>query len=378
MPLGEKADRTDGILSPAVDGIRSVDRIAELFGKGNGTMLYIIYQTAFIGDIVLLTSMLRSIKAIDSRGEIIVVTTPPGSEILAHNSDITELLVYDKRNGDRGYKGFRGIVSRIREIIGSRDSVFFSPHRFMRASLIGFLIGSRIRIGFERSILSFLYTHRVPYRLGMHEIERNHELVIAYFGEEMSRAKPERPRLFPSEDTYRRVRGLLFSSFREADRIIAVAPGSIWPTKRWPLEYYGELLRLLESRGIGVILIGGEEDRGICSRLESETALNLAGELTLLESAAAIGTVGAIVTNDSAPLHIASAMNVPTVAIFGATTSSLGFGPLAEGSVVVENDDIHCRPCGRHGGKSCRYEHLDCMMGIKPEVVFSRVMEILA
>lgn len=341
-------------------------------------MFYIIYQTAFIGDIVLLSSMLRSIKAVDSRGEIIVVTTPPGSEILAHNRDITELLVYDKRNSDRGYRGLNGIVSRIREIIGPEDSVFFSPHRFMRASLIGFLIGSRIRVGFKRSILSFLYSHRIPYRLGMHEIERNHELLVAYFGEEMSKRKPEMPRLFPSEDNYRRVRELIFSSFRADDRLVAIAPGSIWPTKRWPLEYYGELLGLLESRGIRVILIGGEEDREVCSRLESQIALNLAGELTLLESAAAIGTVRAIVTNDSAPLHIASAMNIPTVAIFGATTPYLGFGPLAEGSFVVENDDVHCRPCGRHGGKSCRYKHLDCMRGITPEAVFSRVMGILA
>jgi heptosyltransferase-2 len=341
-------------------------------------MFYIIYQTAFIGDIILLTSMVRSIKEVDSSGEIIVVTTPLGKEILAHNGDITEVLVFDKRNSDRGYRGLKSIIARIKEIIRSEDSVFISPHRFMRASLIGFMIGSRIRVGFKRSALSFLYNLLVPYRMGIHEIERNHELLIAHFGEAMSRSVPEMPRLFPAEDSYKRVRELICASFRTADKLVAIAPGSIWPTKRWPLEYYGELMGLLGDRGIRVILIGGEGDRGICSRLESEIALNLAGKLTVLESAAAISTAGVIVTNDSAPLHIASAMNIPTVAIFGATTPYLGFGPLADRSIIVENGDVRCRPCGRHGGKSCRYNHLDCMRGIKPEAVFSRVMEIFA
>jgi heptosyltransferase-2 len=340
-------------------------------------MFYIIYQTAFIGDIILLTSMIRSVKVIDPGGEIIVITTPLGEEILNNNSDITRLFVFDKRDRDRGFSGLKNLVTRIRDITKSDDSVFFSPHRFMRASLIGFMLESGIRIGFRGSTLSFLYNRLVPYRLGIHEIERNHELLIAYFGERMSARKPEMPRLYPSDDSFRNMRSVIYSSFRTEDKLVAIAPGSIWPTKRWPLEYYGELIGLLGEHRIKVILIGGIEDREICRHLESEIALNLAGELSILESAAAMSTAGAIVTNDSAPLHIASAMNIPTVAIFGATTPYMGFGPLAGRSVIVENSDVRCRPCGRHGGRFCRYDHFDCMRGIEPEEVFSRVMEIL-
>ncbi|MDY6970548.1 MAG: glycosyltransferase family 9 protein, partial [Spirochaetota bacterium] len=85
----------------------------------------------------------------------------------------------------------------------------------------------------------------------------------------------------------------------------------------------------------------------------------------------------AIVTNDSAPLHIASAMNIPTIAIFGATTPSLGFAPLADNSIIIEKKDIGCRPCGRHGSMKCRKKSFECMYKIYPEMVFNEIIKVL-
>jgi heptosyltransferase-2 len=340
-------------------------------------VIYIIYQTSFIGDIILSTSMIRTVREVDPKGEIVFIGTHRGEEILAHNRDITHFVVYDKRGADRGFKGIRGIVAHVKEIVRDGESAFFSPHRFLRASLIGFLIGSENRISFRESAASFLYTTKVPYRYGIHEIERNHDLLAAYFGRDVLERPPAMPKLFPSRVDFEKAKHFALSHFHDVKSVVSIAPGSVWLTKRWPVEHFRELIRLLNENLIGVILIGGDEDRELCLELTTEKTVSLAGKLSILESAAAISFTDALITNDSAPLHIASAMNVPTIAIFGATTPHLGFGPLAERSVIVENRRVKCRPCGRHGGRKCRYKHHECMQSITPDAVFSRMMRIL-
>lgn len=340
-------------------------------------MFYIIYQTSFIGDIILSTSMIRTVREVDPKGEIVFIGTSRGENILAHNRDIKHFVVYDKRGADRGFQGIWRTVARVKEIVRDEGSVYFSPHRFLRASVIGFMIGSENRISFRESAASFLYTARVPYRYGIHEIERNHDLLAAYFGRDRLEGPPALPKLFPSRGDFDRAKQFVTAHFQDMKDVVSIAPGSVWPTKRWPVEYFRELIRLLNENRIGVILIGGDEDRELCLELTTEKTEYLAGKRSILESAAAISFTSALITNDSAPLHIASAMNVPTIAIFGATTPHLGFGPLAERSVVVENRSVECRPCGKHGGRRCRYKHHECMKSITPDVVFSRVMGIL-
>ena len=340
-------------------------------------MYYIIYQTAFIGDIILSTSMVRTIKKIDSHGKVIFITTPAGKSVLQNSKLIDWLIVYDKRSADSGIRGLFRVVKNIKDIIGIDDSVFISPHRFIRASIIGFLIGSNQRTGFRNSALAFLYNRTVPYEMGIHETERNLRLLSAALPGRCLEKKPAIPELYPSENDFDNVRKIIYSGFACEDKIIAVAPGSVWATKRWPEEYYKKLADLLSDKGIRTILIGGSDDKELCGRISSGNSISLAGELSPLESAAAISLAAALVTNDSAPLHMASAMNIPTIALFGSTTPHLGFGPLAVRSIVIENKNLECRPCGRHGGMKCPKVHFDCMNKIYPERVFREILKII-
>jgi heptosyltransferase-2 len=340
-------------------------------------MYYTIYQTAFIGDIILSASMINTIKQADSKNKIIFVTTPAGETILRNDKRLERIVVYDKRVQDKGLTGLLKKAKEIKNIINGESSVFISPHRFIRASLMGSLSGSEIRMGFKGSAFAFLYNRKVPYRFGIHEIERNFELLCAAFGAAFTELKPERPELFFSEDDSARVKSKIYKMFNLQDKIISIAPGSVWPTKRWPAEYFMELIHSLDALKIKVILIGGKDDRGLCDSLEYGNTLNLAGELSLPESAAAIGMSRVLISNDSAPLHLASAVNTPTVAIFGATTPHLGFGPLADRSVVIENNELKCRPCGRHGSKRCVKEHFACMKSIAAGRVRDAVVKII-
>jgi heptosyltransferase-2 len=158
--------------------------------------------------------------------------------------------------------------------------------------------------------------------------------------------------------------------------LIALAPGSVWATKRWP--YYPELARLLADAG-RIVLVGGAEDGPLAAEVRAAVpaAVDATGALPLLASAELIGRCGVMVTNDSAPLHLASAMGTPTVAIFGPTVSEFGFGPLAPARVVVGHDSLTCRPCDRHGPRRCPLGHFRCMRELTPEAVAGETRRLL-
>ena len=321
--------------------------------------------------------MVRTVKNMDPDGKIIFITTPAGKILLQNNELIDKIIIYNKRSADRGIRGLFKVVKEIRNAVGTEKSIFISPHRFIRASAIGLLIGSKLRIGFKNSMLFSLYTRTVPYMYGIHETERNRMLLSEVFPGLGREEKPAMPGLFPSKYNIERVAKIINDKFGANEKIIAIAPGSVWNTKRWPEEYYKKLIELFNNKGIKTILIGGSDDRKLCGRIASESSINLAGGLSLLESAAAVSLAAALVTNDSAPLHMASAMNVPAAAIFGSTTPYLGFGPLSAGSIVIENKSLDCRPCGRHGGVKCPKGHFDCMNKIYPETVYREVLKII-
>jgi len=101
-------------------------------------------------------------------------------------------------------------------------------------------------------------------------------------------------------------------------------------------------------------------------------SINLAGDLTLLESAALISKVDLVVSNDSAPLHIANAVKTDVFTIFGPTVKEFGFYPYRKNDKIFEVD-LECRPCGKHGGKECPLGHFKCMLEVKPEIIWKEI-----
>jgi heptosyltransferase-2 len=160
--------------------------------------------------------------------------------------------------------------------------------------------------------------------------------------------------------------------------VIALAPASIWGTKRWP--YYSELARELSSDA-RVVVLGSTDDASLADEVctaGGATAMNAAGVLSLLGSAELIRRCDLLVTNDSAPQHLASAVGTPTIAVFGPTVPAFGFGPLAAGSVTMGHEGLTCRPCHSHGPKKCPLGHWRCMRELTPAAVAARVRDILA
>ena len=329
----------------------------------------LVIQTSFLGDTVLTTPLLAQLAR---RGDVDVVTTPASAALLANNPAIRSVIVYDKRGVDRGLPGFVALAKRLRKT--PYDVAFLAQGSF-RSAALALAAGVPSRVGFDTSSGRWLYTRRVTFRDDLHHAARL--LRLARPNGRPAMADELRPMLYPGDVERHAVDALLAQhGVAAGDRFVAVAPGSVWATKRWP--GYAELAGALE-KDMRVVIVGGADDAALAREIvaAAPTAIDATGQLSLLASADLIGRAAALVTNDSAPLHLASAMGTPTVAIFGPTVPAFGFGPLAPRSVVVGHDTLACRPCDRHGPQRCPLGHFRCMRELDAATMAEHVRSLL-
>jgi heptosyltransferase-2 len=303
-----------------------------------------------------------------------VVVTQAGANVLANNPMIRQIVVYEKRDSDRGLAGFARLARRLRR---EQYDIAYLAQGSVRSAALALSAGIRHRVGFDTSAGRALYTERVRYRPDVHHAERLWSLAHSDCADPPT-VDQITPRLFPGDVEKNAVAALLGEG-KIGDGFVALAPGSAWGTKRWP--FYPELAANL-AQNFQIVVIGGRDDETagnmILAHLPPGRGLNAAGRLSLLASAEMIDRAAALVTNDSAPQHFASAMHTPTVTIFGPTSAAFGFGPLAPRSESVGLTDLACRPCHRHGPARCPLGHWRCMRELSSEQVHEVLFRILS
>ena len=330
-------------------------------------MNILIIQTAFIGDVVLSTPLVDKVKDAYPDGKITYVTTPVGASILRNNPNIEEIIEYDKRGEHKGIKGLFILGKRLKY---QNFDLVICPHRYLRSTLLAWLTGCNTRLGYDNAAGKFLFTEKIHYSKDKHEVER---LLSFVRGNELKRYEIK---LYPGKKEKKRIDEIWKANNVEDKKVIMIAPGSKWFTKKWPVEYFNVLIEKLSTRSdIMMVLIGGRDEL-LLNIKETKNMINLIGETSLLEVAEVARRSDIVLTNDSSPIHIASAFqNTHIIAIFGATVRELGFFPWSKNSQVIENIGLPCRPCGLHGGDKCPKGHFKCMLELKPEMVLEKVLE---
>ena len=340
----------------------------------------LVIQTSFLGDMVLTTPLIEELAA---RGPVDVVATPAAAALLANNPHVRDVIRYDKRGDARGLSGLWRASRTLRERQDgeARDvRTAYLAQGSARSAMLALLAGIRERVGFETSAGRALYTRAVAYRDDRHHAERLWRLSQA---DDAASPAALRPRLYPGLEEVSQVDALLKEAGHTPDiPLIALAPGSVWATKRWP--GYPALAAALAREFAGrawIVTIGGVGDALLAAEIVAaaapHTVVDAMGRLSLLASAELIDRCAVLVTNDSAPQHLASAMGTPTVALFGPTVPEFGFGPLAARQAVLGRDDLPCRPCHRHGPEHCPLGHWRCMMELAPDDVAARTIALL-
>lgn len=325
-------------------------------------MSSLVIQTAFLGDVVLTTPLLSAVAQRHGGDPVDVVTTPRAAPLLETHPAVRQVIPYDKHGRERGWRALRALARRLEH---ERYARAYLPHRSLRTAALAWFAGIPSRVGFRGS-WSFLYTEARPKPSRGHESDR-----LLALAEEPPGAYP--PQLRPTDGDAVVAGALLHEPY------VALAPGSIWGSKRWP--YYPQLAAKLAEQA-AVLVIGGAEDAALGEAIvqavqpTGRPAVDTCGKLTLRQSAAAIGRALLLVTNDSAPLHVATAMGTPVIALFGPTVSDFGFGPLRAGDVTLGLADLQCRPCSPHGPPRCPLGHHRCMHDLRVEAVLAAIEDM--
>ncbi|MFW6104128.1 MAG: glycosyltransferase family 9 protein [Bacteroidota bacterium] len=311
---------------------------------------FLIIQTAFIGDVILATPLIEKLSQHYPNAGIDFLLRKGNQALLNNNPYLQQVYVLDKKT-----RKYAHVLQMIREIRKVRYDYVINLQRFFTTGVITLFARSQHRTGFDKNPLAFAYDHKVHHEIGngKHEIERNLELVEPITGYDFIR-----PRLYPSGEHYNKVKPLKDREY------MTIAPASVWYTKQFPKEKWIALLDKMDLQ-YDIHMIGGPEDHELCMQIIQESGrervFNLAGKLSFLETAALMENARMNYVNDSAPLHIASAMNAPVTAVFCSTVPEFGFYPVSDQSHVVETDiDLYCRPCGLHGFHSCPEGHFKC------------------
>ncbi|MFC2130884.1 glycosyltransferase family 9 protein [Bacteroidota bacterium] len=335
-----------------------------------------IIQTAFLGDVALALYLSETIKKFYNEIDLTFVTTPAAASFVSCAKSIDHVITYDKRGLHSGLHGIKFIAEDLRE---RNIECIFSPHRSLRSTLVTYLAKPRYSVGFDKNAMSFLYKKRVKYRRGVHETERNASLLSAFNDtKDLQNINYAVELDIPDDDKTFIENKLSNKGIKESDKIIAVAPGTVWETKRWLPEYYGVVINKLSENGYTPILIGSKDDRALAEEISAKIgAVNLSGEISLPQLIYFLSLCCLTITNDSAPTHFAGLAKCPTLTIFGATIPEFGFGPrgIYDRSIGIEG--LKCRPCAIHGGRKCPVKNFDCMVKLTPELVLKDVMDIL-
>ncbi len=340
----------------------------------------LIIQTAFLGDLILLSSLFRLLRARFPEAELFAVMNPIGTELYEHNPWGVKLVIFDKRGTDKGPIGLWKLSRELRQF---QADWCICLHRYSRSSLLALLSGAREVYGFKEAPFSLFFSGAVDRNASVFEAEKNLSVVQAALSRnEMDPIQVNRSGLYPEllvqeEDVAEALEVL--PNFHNTSYVV-ISPSSAWTTKRWPAERFANVARQLYEQGQNVLLVGGqsEEDELVNQELSKLLAIeikvsgdrdnwlkNMIGKTSIGSLRALISNAKLVLCNDSAPMHLATAYDRPCIAIFGPTTKELGFFPLAKSAeTTILERRLDCRPCGLHGHKNCPKSHFRCMLEV--------------
>lgn len=314
---------------------------------------FLIIQTAFIGDVVLATAVAEKLHRFYPDAMIDFMVRKGNDSLLNNHPFLRQVIVWDKKQGK-----YTNLLKLLKQTRRERYHHVINLQRFAASGFLTAFSKAEERIGFEKNPLSFLFDKKFPHVIGNkmqpgeHEVKRCLNLI-----EHLTDGSFEHPRLYPSKEDEVAVDEYVTESY------ITISPASVWFTKQTPAKIWIDFIRRNADKKC--YLLGAPTDIELCNQIRMQCADAsvevLAGKLSLLQSAALMHQAEMNYTNDSAPLHIGSAMNAPVTAVFCSTIPEFGFGPLSSNSRTVETIELlDCRPCGLHGYSECPKGHFNC------------------
>ncbi len=334
----------------------------------------LIIQTAFIGDVILATSLVEHTRNQFPNAQIDFFLRKGNQSILETSPHITKLYIWDKSRGK-----IRSLIRLIKQVRSEKYDYVINIQRFFNSGLVTLLSGAKYKVGFHNNPLSFSFTHKIDHKIPfkhndtyLHEVQRNQRLLSKMTSNfELLKDNELKPKIYFTDSDMTNVTKIK----KDSGEYFVLAPASVWYTKQWHIERWKELIQKIGPMGT-IYLIGAPTDHDYLSPLTliNDNVLNIAGKLSLRESALLMRDAKRVFVNDSAPLHLASSVNAKTTAIFCSTVPDFGYYPLSDNKAVIQvHPRLECMPCGLHGYKSCPLGHFKCSSEIKASDIIATI-----
>lgn len=352
--------------------------------------LNLVVQTAFLGDLLLSIPLLKKCRELWPQHKLALVCRKGFGDLFLKTNLVDQVFEIEKGNSE----SYKKIVEHLRY---SEVDHLISPHESLRTAFFCAKIKANHKVSFQKNWNFLIFSKRT---------RRSEQLPDAL--RQLSLLAPEDPRLrhdleqfiqnekpfTPGEhgrlstvprwaslslrhqvmelkETYQALEAKFNLKGFSQGKAVLIFPGSVWATKRWTEEGFINTGKALQKSGFHIYVMGGPGEEALSEKVAAEIpgAISLAGKTRILESAQLIARAALVIGNDSASTHLAAVCETPLIAIFGPTILEFGFRPWSSDSYVVENENLKCRPCGKHGHKVCPIKTHECMTSISAEDV---------
>jgi heptosyltransferase-2 len=327
----------------------------------------VVLRFSAVGDVVLTAPALDALRRAWPRARIVYAVKERLAHLVEHNPNVDAVLKLAAAEGP---------VSFARRIRALRPGAVLDLHNKMRSKMLRALLpGVRKVIWHKRDFRDTLPVKLAlrPYRASMLFADRYHSAVEELVGRELPRGEL---RYFHGPDDRDAAARVLRAHGVDPDGpVLGLSPGANWETKRWPVERYGGLARRALREGLQVVVQGSAAEAELGRRIASEApgSVDLCGKLDLKALGGFISGCAAFVANDSGPMHMARALGVPTLALFGSTDPAMfefsGHAMLFAG--------VSCSPCSFFGRTRCPRGHFRCMLDLDEERAWRALVPLL-
>lgn len=346
----------------------------------------LVINTMHIGDLMLVTPALRTLRANYPKAHIALLTDKQLADLVRCNENIDECILIDKHGRD---KGILALIRFIRQIRKRHFDLVINYHRNERASAIASFSGGKKIVGYAQPFFHRFFDHWMP-NLAMADTPKDkvmHQTLchLKVLQEAAGCTKLDDRGLemwLPSEEE-KKASDLWQKEFAEDDRVIAFNIGASWMTKRWIDAYFAECADHFIEEGYHIAFLGGPTDVAIVKACiekmkekDSAKVHVFTGKVSLTVLAGLLRRCCLFLTTDSGPMHVGVAMNVPIVTMFGASPVPT-FYPYDGKDIVIKTPES-CHPCGIHDCPKKGEDHMACMKHIPVDVVMKYSEELLA
>jgi heptosyltransferase-2 len=319
----------------------------------------LVIRLSSLGDILLTTPLLRVLRGYCPEAQIDFLTKATYQDVLRTNPCVDRLLLLEPQ------QGLRETLGRLRQ---TRYDILLDLHRTLRSRLLYHGILAQRKLAYTKHTLRrALFVHLGWNTLqAMTPVPELYMAPLRCLGMTMSLPPLEMHLTAESQEA---MQVYLQQKLPESWRwpLLAVAPGARWSTKRWPVERFAVVAQTLaQAQQAAVVVLGSAEDSQLAQKLCQQLSvpvLNSTGKLSLMHTAALLQQCHLLLSNDSGLMHMAAALRVPVVAIFGPTVQEFGFYPFKASAEVV-SAILACRPCSTKGSTSCPRGHHQCMQQV--------------